>query len=214
MRILALFCGAFSAGIFAAQYLLPGAYLLDLGAGAFLLACLRFLFPGDAGKRLLLIGTGLSLAFGYYWLYSRQTVDSLTGLYGAERDAVMTLCEYAEPTAWGARASVEINGLPGKVAYYGGRELLELQPGAAIRAIVRLEDARHHNVHVTRNLYACLRARKRGDCARIRRRLRSILAYADGSRVASAYPGNVSGRRCAVPVGPADRRPYRAFRGG
>ncbi|MBR0280124.1 MAG: ComEC/Rec2 family competence protein, partial [Oscillibacter sp.] len=150
MRILALFCGAFSAGIFAAQYLLPGAYLLDLGAGAFLLACLRFLFPGDAGKRLLLIGTGLSLAFGYYWLYSRQTVDSLTGLYGAERDAVMTLCEYAEPTAWGARASVEINGLPGKVAYYGGRELLELQPGAAIRAIVRLEDARRvHDSDIT-----------------------------------------------------------------
>ena len=142
MRILALFCGAFSAGTFAAQYLIPGAYLLDFAAGAFLIACFRFLFPGDAGKRFLLIGTGLALAFGYYWLYSRQTVGALGGLYGTEQDIVMTLCDYAEPTAWGARVSVKIDGLPGKAAYYGGRELLELQPGAAARGIARLEDAR------------------------------------------------------------------------
>lgn len=142
MRILALFCGAFSAGIFAAQYLLPQGLLLYCAAAAFGVACLRLTLSGDAGKRVLLVGTGLSLAFGYNWLYARQTVDSLAGLYGAERDAVMTLCDYADETAWGAKVSVKIDGLPGQVAYYGKKSLLQLPPGAVVRDIVRIEDAR------------------------------------------------------------------------
>ena len=142
MRILALFCGAFSAGIFAAQYLIPQGLLLYASAAAFGLACLRFTLPIDAGKRVLLVGTGLSLAFGYNWLYARQTAESLSALYGTEQDAVITLCDYADETAWGARATVEIDGVPGQVAYYGKRSLLELRPGAVVRDIVRIEDAR------------------------------------------------------------------------
>lgn len=143
MRILALFCGAFSAGIFLAQYLIPQGLLLPCALSGFLLACTRFLLPGDIGKRVLLIGTGLSLAFGYDWLYLRQTVDSLSALYGTQQAVSMTLCDYAEPTAWGARASVKIDGLPGQVAYYGKSNLLELRPGTTLRDTVRLEDARH-----------------------------------------------------------------------
>ena len=142
MRILALFCGAFSGGIFAAQYLVPQGLLLYASAAAFALACLRFALPDKAGRRVLLVGTGLSLAFGYYWLYARLTVDSLAALYGTEQDAVMTLCDYAEETAWGERAVVKIDGLPGRVVYYGKRGLSELRPGASVRDIVRLEDAR------------------------------------------------------------------------
>ena len=39
MRKLALFTGAFSLGIFLAQYLLPVDWLLPMGAAAFVLAC-------------------------------------------------------------------------------------------------------------------------------------------------------------------------------
>ena len=145
MRILALFCGAFSAGIFAAQYVVPQGLSLYLAVAALGLACLRFALSGDAGKRVLLIGTGLSLAFGYNWLYARQTVESMFALYGTQQDVVMTLCDYADATAWGARVSVKIDGLPGQVAYYGKRNLLELRPGVTVRDIVRLEDARHIN---------------------------------------------------------------------
>ena len=142
MRILALFCGAFSAGIFAAQYLIPHTLLLPLGAAAFLLACARFLISGDIGRRLLLIGVGLSLAFGYRWLYARQTVQSLAALYGASQTVSMTLCDYPDETAWGARVSVRIDGIPGRVAYYGKRDLLDLSPGAVVRDSVRFQDAR------------------------------------------------------------------------
>ena len=143
MRILALFCGAFSAGIFLAQYLVPERFLLLCALAGFVLACTRFLLPGRAGKRVLLLGVGLSLAFGYDWLYLRQTVDALSGLYGAQQAVSMTLCDYAEPTAWGARVSVKVDGLPGRVCYYGKRDLLDLRPGVVLRDSVRFEDARH-----------------------------------------------------------------------
>ncbi|MBR4545517.1 MAG: DNA internalization-related competence protein ComEC/Rec2 [Oscillibacter sp.] len=143
MRILALFCGAFSAGIFLAQYLIPQRLLLSCAVAGFLLACTRFLLPGDTGKRVLLIGVGLSLAFGYDWLYLRQTVDSLSGLYGTQQAVSVTLCDYAEPTAWGARVSVKMDGVPGQAVYYGKSNLLELRPGTTLRDTVRFEDARH-----------------------------------------------------------------------
>ncbi len=142
MRILALFCGAFSAGIFLAQYLVPERFLLSCALAAFVLACTRFLLPGRAGKHVLLLGVGLSLAFGYDWLYLRQTVDALSGLYGTQEAVSMTLCDYPEPTAWGARVPVKVDGLPGRVCYYGKRDLLDLRPGVVLRDSVRFEDAR------------------------------------------------------------------------
>ena len=141
MRILALFCGAFSAGIFAAQYLIPYALLCPFAVAAFLIACARFLIPADIGRRVLLIGVGLSLAFGYRWLYARQTAQSLAALYGSSQTVSMTLCDYADETAWGARVTVRIDGIPGRVAYYGKRDLLELSPGAVVRDGVRFQDA-------------------------------------------------------------------------
>ena len=142
MRILCLFCGAFSAGIFLAQYLVPERFLLSCALAGFLLACARFLLSGDTGKRVLLIGTGLSLAFGYDWLYLRQTVGALSGAYDTERTVSMTLCDYAESASWGARVPVRVDGVPGQVLYYGKRDLLELRPGVTLRDTVRLADAR------------------------------------------------------------------------
>lgn len=149
-RILALFCGAFSAGVFLAQYALPNSALLYVSFAALLTACLRLVVPGDAGRRILLIGAGLSLAFGYDWLYTRQTVAALEPLYGAEQELVMTLCDYPDATAWGARVAVRVPGLPGYAVYYGKSDLLDLRPGVAVRDVVRLQDARHiHDTFLT-----------------------------------------------------------------
>ena len=62
MRKLAIFTGAFSLGIFLAQYLLPFAWLLPGAGAAFLLAWGRLFLPERWGRRLLLGGVGLSLA--------------------------------------------------------------------------------------------------------------------------------------------------------
>ena len=62
MRRLAIFTGAFSLGIFLAQYLLPAPWLLPCAGASFLLAWGRLLLPPVWGRRVLLAGTGLALA--------------------------------------------------------------------------------------------------------------------------------------------------------
>ena len=65
MRILAAFTGSFALGIFLAQYLVPAEWLLPCGAAAFVLAFGRLFLRNDWGRRVLLVGVGLALAFGY-----------------------------------------------------------------------------------------------------------------------------------------------------
>ena len=141
MRKLAIFTGSFSLGIFLSQYLLSAVWLLPCAVGAFLFSCGRLVVPGDWGRRLLLAGVGISLAFGWNWLYMRQVQRPMEALADTEHVLTMTLCDYAVPTDYGAKATVRAEGLPGKLAYYGGAELLELRPGQSVRALVRLGSA-------------------------------------------------------------------------
>ena len=141
MRKLAIFTGSFSLGIFLSQYLLSAVWLLPCAVGAFLFSCGRLVVPGDWGRRLLLAGVDISLAFGWNWLYMRQVQRPMEALADTEHVLTMTLCDYAVPTDYGAKATVRAEGLPGKLAYYGGAELLELRPGQSVRALVRLGSA-------------------------------------------------------------------------
>lgn len=137
MRKLAVYAGAFSLGIFLAQYLLPCDWLLPaafvclgLGFGALLL-------PRQLRRRALLAGVGLSLAFGYDWLYVRQVQRPMEALAETEARLVMTLTDYAD----GARATVMAKGLPGRLVYYGGEALSDLEPGQTVTADVYLKSA-------------------------------------------------------------------------
>ena len=98
MRVLATFTGSFALGIFLAQYLIPAKWLLPCGAAAFVLAFGRLFLRNDWGRRVLLVGVGLALAFGYDWLYIRQVQRPMEALAGTDREVVMTLCDYAVPT--------------------------------------------------------------------------------------------------------------------
>ena len=143
MRKLALFTGAFSLGIFLAQYLLPAAWLLPMGAAAFVLACGRLVLRNDWGRRLLLVGIGLSFAFGWNWLYIRQVQAPLEALADTDRQVTMTLCDYAVKTDYGAKVTVKLAGLPGKAVYYGVEALLEASPGQTVSDTVHLKSAAH-----------------------------------------------------------------------
>ena len=55
MRMLAWFTGAFSVGIFLAQYLLPEAVLLPLAAVCFVFACAGAPIRTNPGRRILLV---------------------------------------------------------------------------------------------------------------------------------------------------------------
>lgn len=141
MRKLAWFAGAFSTGIFLAQYLLLGGWLLPGALVCLLLGCLSVFLPAEWRRRGLLAGTALALALGYNWLYVRQVQQPMEALADTEREVVMTLCDYAVPTDYGAKATVRIDGLPGKVAYYGSETLLVCAPGQTVADTVRFQSA-------------------------------------------------------------------------
>lgn len=141
MRKLAVFTGNFALGIFLAQYLLPYHWLLPCGIVAFLLACGRLFLKEEQGRRILLMGVGLSLAFGYHWLYVRQVQKPMEAMAGNTQMITMTLCDYAIPANFGAKATAQVENFPGKIVYYGDANLLDLQPGQTVSNTVYFQNA-------------------------------------------------------------------------
>ena len=168
MRKLALFTGAFSLGIFLAQYLLPTAWLLPMGAAAFILALGRLVLRNDWGRRALLVGIGLSFAFGWNWLYIRQVQAPMEALADTEQPVTMTICDYAVRTDYGAKVTVKLAGLPGKAVYYGNEALLTASPGQTVTDTVHLKSAariRDEDVTAFTSKGVFLLAYQRGEVA-------------------------------------------------
>lgn len=146
MRKLAAFAVSFAGGIFLAQYLLPTVWQLRLCAAFCALFLLGFLLRKQSlsRRRFCLITAGLALALAYNWVYTTLIQLPAASLNGEQQTVTMTLCDYAEPTDYGARVTVRLagDGIPrGKVVYYGGKALLERVPGNTVTNTVRLSDA-------------------------------------------------------------------------
>ncbi len=141
MRKLAWFAGSFSLGVFLAQYLLPGGWLLPGALACLGLACLTLFLPCEWRKRGLLAMSALALALGWNWLCARQIQLPMEALAGREEQVTMTLCDYAVPTDYGAKVTVRLEGLPGKAVYYGDEILLAASPGQTVTDTVRFQSA-------------------------------------------------------------------------
>lgn len=141
MRRLALFCGGFAAGIFLAQYLLPDGWLLPVGLVCLGAGILALFLPEQWRKRAVLCLVGAALALGWDWLYLRQVSAPMEALADSQQTLTMTLTEYPTATAFGAKAAVEAEGLPGRLTYYGDTALLQLCPGQRITDDVYLQSA-------------------------------------------------------------------------
>lgn len=141
MRRLALFCGGFAAGIFLAQYLLPGGWLLSGGLVCLALGFGALLLPEYWRKRAILCLVGAALALGWNWLYVRQVSEPMEALADSQRALTMTLTEYPTETRFGAKVTVRAEGLPGKLTYYGDPTLLQLSPGQCLTDEVYLQSA-------------------------------------------------------------------------
>ena len=85
MRRLALFCGGFAAGIFLAQYLLPGGWLLSGGLVCLALGFGALLLPECWRKRAILCLVGAALALGWNWLYVRQVSEPMEALADSQQ---------------------------------------------------------------------------------------------------------------------------------
>ena len=144
MRVLATFCFAFAAGVFAAQYLLP-AWLLPYAAAGFVLlgALWAAALWRDGRRRALLIAAGLSLALLYDYACVRAVQEPYAALFGATETLTLELAGYPTATDYGSRAEVRVldRGLRGKAVYYGGKELLGLEPGTRLTARVEVRSA-------------------------------------------------------------------------
>lgn len=141
MRRLAVFAGSFSLGVFLAQYVLQGGWILA-GAGlALALGFLSKLLPWEWRRRGVILCAALALGLGWSWLYARQVQRPAQEMAGRRSDFTATLCGYAEETDFGARAEVRVEGVPGKAVLYAGEELLDLAPGQTVAGQARFNDA-------------------------------------------------------------------------
>ena len=141
MRRLALFCGGFAAGILLAQYLLPDGWLLPVGLVCLGAGILALFLPEQWRKRAVLCLVGTALALGWDWLYLRQVSAPMEALADSQQTLTMTLTEYPTSTAFGAKAAVQAEGLPGRLTYYGDTALLQMCPGQRITDDVYLQSA-------------------------------------------------------------------------
>ena len=168
MRRLALFCGGFAAGIFLAQYLLPGGWLLSGGLVCLALGFGALLLPECWRKRAILCLVGAALALGWNWLYVRQVSEPMEALADSQQALTMTLTEYPTETRFGAKVTVRAEGLPGKLTYYGDPPLLQLSPGQRLTDEVYLQSAsriRDDDVTVFNSKGVFLLAYSRGTAA-------------------------------------------------
>lgn len=141
MRVLAIFCAAFAAGVALSQYLPPTRWALILCgvflASAFIMGlCGCANKRGDWAKRVFLCALGLAFAFGYNTLYAHFIKAPNDALLGTQDTVEAELLGYAEETNHGAKVTVKIlnRGLPGRAIYYGDAELMDLEPGAHVTA--------------------------------------------------------------------------------
>ncbi len=141
MRRLAVFAGGVSLGVFLAQYVLRDGWVL-LGAGvALALGFFSLFLPWEWRRRGVVLCAALALGLGWNWLYVRQVQQPAQSLAERTEPFTATLCGYAAQSDFGARVELRLEGVPGKVMFYGGRELLELAPGQIIAGRARFRDA-------------------------------------------------------------------------
>ena len=143
MRTLATIAFSFSFGIFAAV-LLPWDgwqfYAAAACIAAGIAAC--FFHRKKAGKRIALMAFSLCAALLYHGMYQSVFVTPALQNCGETAGFSGTVIDWAEPTAYGAKVTVKLDGKPSvKAVYYGGLDLLDAAPGNRISGTARWQDA-------------------------------------------------------------------------
>ena len=96
MRKLAAFAGAFSAGVFAAQYLLPREWQLPVCAALLILSLTGFLLRGHGRLRVFLLCSSAAAALCWNWCYETVVRFPAEQMAGTERAAILITEDYPE----------------------------------------------------------------------------------------------------------------------
>ena len=155
MRILATVALSFGAGCLAASLISADGWLLWAAAAAFCAALavlvLKKRLAGQKKLRLrvLLILFSLAVSLCYCHVYERVFIAPLTQQCGDVLPFEGTVTEYPVATDSGAKVTVSL-GFGQKAVYYGGEELLALQPGQTLRGSAYWQSAlRVHEDDIT-----------------------------------------------------------------
>lgn len=136
MRKLAAFAAAFSAGVFAAQYLLPREWQLPGCIALLILALTGHLLRGHGRLRVFLLCGGAAAALCWNWCYESVVRLPAERLAGTERAAVLVTEDYPEESAYGVRIPVRLKGEGVRALYYGDASLMGLPPGSTLSGSV------------------------------------------------------------------------------
>ena len=144
MRVLATIAFSFAAGLFLVL-LLPWSGW-DLWAAAGLaLAALGLHLWGRTQKRFRrsrLILWPLAASLVYFTAYQAVVQQPVLDLCGTETAFAGTVCTWPWETERGAAVTVRLHGMHGaKATYYGGEELLTLEPGQTLSGAAWWQDA-------------------------------------------------------------------------
>lgn len=140
-RPLLTFVLPFAAGVFAAQYLLPERWQIIASAVIVLLGLVTAWLVRSKRSYLTVIALGAAFGVAWLWGYHALVLTPMEELRGTEMPAVLELADYAERSDYGAKCLVRVEGIPGRVVYYGDEALLALSPGDTLRGAVRCYSA-------------------------------------------------------------------------
>ena len=132
-----VFALPFGAGCALCHYLLPEPWRLWTALIALLAALPAAFLP----MRVRIGAAGLAAGLVWFTGYAALVQAPARALAGTEGRAVMELTGYPEETDFGARCQVRVQGMAGRAVYYGGRELLDLEPGYRVTASVKYDSA-------------------------------------------------------------------------
>ena len=141
MRRLTWFSLPFGAGCLLCAYLLPQEVRPWTAAGALAAGLLAMLLRGRGGKLLPVAAVGFAVGVLWFSGYAGLYLTPAEKLEGLEDLAVLELADYPEETGYGARCEVRAPGLRGRAMYYGGYDLLGLEPGDRVTSVVKYYSA-------------------------------------------------------------------------
>ena len=144
MRVLATIAFSFAAGLFLVLLLPWSGWYLWAAAGLALAALGLYLW-GRTQKRFRrgrLILWPLAASLVYFTAYQAVVQQPVLDLCGTETAFAGTVCTWPWETERGAAVTVRLHGMHGaKATYYGGEELLTLEPGQTLSGAAWWQDA-------------------------------------------------------------------------
>ncbi len=140
-RPLLTFALPFALGVFATQYVFPSAWRIYAVIAILLLGGITAWLVRSKRAHALVIAVGVALGIVWMGCYGALFLAPMEELRGTEMSATLELVDYPEPTTYGTRCLVRVEGISGKVMYYGDNSLLSLVPGDTLRGVVRCYSA-------------------------------------------------------------------------